>query len=108
MKAKTLRILLVSIALCMPAWLFAQNDVMMQGFYWDVPVDAANFNGSWWNNLKNKSTTLKNAGIKGIWVPSPAKGNFGIYDMGYGIFDLYDLGNYNQKGTVETRFGSRT
>jgi alpha-amylase len=108
MKAKTLRILLVSMALCMPAWLFAQNDVMMQGFYWDVPVDAANFNGSWWNNLKNKSTTLKNAGIKGIWVPSPAKGNFGIYDMGYGIFDLYDLGNYNQKGTVETRFGSRT
>lgn len=108
MKAKTLRIVLVSMALCMPAWLFAQNDVMMQGFYWDVPVDKINKNGTWWTNLQNKSTTLKNAGIKGIWVPSPAKGNFGIEDMGYGIFDLYDLGNYNQKGTTETRFGSRT
>ncbi len=92
----------VSLGLC------AQNDVMMQAFYWDVPVDAVSNNGTWWTNLKNKSGSLKNAGITGIWVPSPAKGNFGIYDMGYGIFDLYDLGNYNQKGTVETRFGSRT
>lgn len=28
--------------------------------------------------------------------------------MGYGVFDHYDLGNYDQKGTVETRFGSRS
>lgn len=28
--------------------------------------------------------------------------------MGYGIYDHYDLGNYNQKGSVETRFGSRS
>lgn len=85
----------------------AQNDVMMQAFYWDVPVDDQNLNGTWWDNLSNKSSTLKDAGITGIWVPSPAKGNFGIWDMGYGIFDHYDLGNYNQKGTTETRFGSR-
>lgn len=85
----------------------AQNDVMMQAFYWDVPVDATNNNGSWWDTLSAQSTTLKNAGFTGIWVPSPSKGNFGIYDMGYGIFDHYDLGNYNQKGTTETRFGSR-
>lgn len=85
----------------------AQDDVMMQAFYWDVPVDATNLNGSWWNNLSNKASTLDDAGITGLWVPSPAKGNFGIYDMGYGIFDHYDLGNYNQKGTTETRFGSR-
>lgn len=105
----TTRNLLIALLFVMLAFRSsAQNDVMMQGFYWDVPVDAVNKNGSWWNNLKNKSTILKNAGIKGIWVPSPAKGNFGIYDMGYGIFDLYDLGNYNQKGTTETRFGSRT
>src|SRR5688500_967357 len=101
-----LTILLLLAAL--PVRLLAQNDVMMQGFYWDVPVDAVAKNGTWWTNLKNKSTILKNAGFKGIWVPPPSKGNFGIYDMGYGIYDLYDLGNYNQKGTTETRFGSRT
>ncbi|MBI1770557.1 MAG: T9SS type A sorting domain-containing protein [Bacteroidetes bacterium] len=108
MKIKLL-IVLVAMAFCLPiTQALAQNDVMMQGFYWNVPVDAVNFNGTWWDNLKNKSTILKNAGFKGLWVPPPSKGNFGISDMGYGIFDPYDLGNYNQKGTIETRFGSRT
>lgn len=88
--------------------LSAQDDVMMQAFYWDVPVDDVNKNGTWWDNLTGKSDAMKTAGFKALWVPSPAKGNFGIYDMGYGIFDHYDLGNYNQKGTVETRFGSRS
>jgi alpha-amylase len=87
--------------------LSAQHDVMMQAFYWDVPVDDVNKNGTWWDNLTNKSEVLRQAGIRGLWVPSPSKGNFGIYDMGYGIYDLYDLGNYFQKGTTETRFGSR-
>ena len=86
----------------------AQNDVMMQAFYWDVPVDAVNKNGSWWDTLRVKAPELASAGITGIWTPAPSKGNFGIYDMGYGIFDHFDLGNYDQKGTVETRFGSRT
>lgn len=85
----------------------AQNDVMLQAFYWDVPVDGQNKKGLWWNNLSSKSIDFKNWGITGIWVPSPAKGNWGIYDMGYGIYDHYDLGNYYQKGSIETRFGSR-
>lgn len=85
----------------------AQNDAMIQAFYWDVPVDAVAKNGTWWDNLKSKSTELKNAGITGIWIPSPCKGNWGITDNGYGIYDHYDLGSYNQKGSLETRFGSR-
>jgi len=86
---------------------FAQDDVMMQAFYWDVPVDVVNKNGTWWDNLSSKSSAMKDAGFTGLWVPAPSKGNFGIIDMGYGAFDHYDLGNYNQKGTTETRFGSR-
>lgn len=85
----------------------AQNDVMMQAFYWDVPVDTTNKDGSWWDSLAVKAAAWGDAGITGIWTPAPSKGNFGIVDMGYGIFDHYDLGNYNQKGTTETRFGSR-
>ncbi len=101
------KLLLFALFLQVPLDIYAQNDVMMQAFYWDVPVDAVNKNGTWWDNLNAKAVGMKNAGITGIWVPSPAKGNFGIIDMGYGIFDHYDLGNYNQKGTTETRFGSR-
>jgi alpha-amylase len=85
----------------------AQNDTMMQAFYWDVPVDDVNKNGNWWNNLAGRAPELKRAGFTAVWTPPPSKGNFGIYDMGYGLFDHFDLGNYNQKGTTETRFGSR-
>lgn len=85
----------------------AQDDVMMQAFYWNLPVDETNLDGDWWDNLANKSTYLKNAGFTGLWLPSPSKGNWGIIDMGYGIYDHYDLGNYYQKGSTETRFGSR-
>jgi len=87
---------------------FAQNDAMMQAFYWNLPVDAVNKNGTWWDNLSGKANELKNAGITGIWIPAPSKGNWGITDMGYGIYDHYDLGAYNQKGSTETRFGSKT
>lgn len=87
---------------------YAQDDVMMQAFYWDVPVDESGNNGFWWDSLAAKSSDMANAGFTGLWVPSPSKGNFGIVDMGYGIYDHYDLGNYNQKGTTETRFGSRS
>ncbi|MHB1687296.1 MAG: alpha-amylase family glycosyl hydrolase [Ignavibacteriaceae bacterium] len=86
----------------------AQNDVMMQAFYWNVPVDTANKNGTWWDTLGIKAPSLASAGFTGMWVPPPSKGNWGITDMGYGLFDHYDLGNYNQKGSTETRFGSRT
>jgi alpha-amylase len=92
----------------LPASGRAQNDVMMQAFYWDVPVDAVNLNGTWWDTLRIKAPSLSSAGFTALWVPPPSKGNYGIYDMGYGLFDHYDLGNYNQKGSTETRFGSRS
>lgn len=87
---------------------FPQNDVMMQAFYWNVPVNTATKNGFWYDTLKAKIPELKSAGITALWLPPPSKGNWGIEDMGYGIFDNYDLGAYNQRGTTETRFGSKT
>jgi alpha-amylase len=85
----------------------AHSDVMMQAFYWDPPVDAAHLNGIWWDKLAGEIPELEAAGIEALWIPSPCKGNWGITDMGYGIYDHYDLGNFNECGTVETRFGSK-
>lgn len=84
----------------------AQNDAMLQSFYWDVPVDAENKDGFWYDSLSTNMKMLKDIGITEIWMPSPSKGNWGITDMGYGIHDHYDLGKYEQLGTTETRFGS--
>lgn len=108
----TLMCLLLAIG---PRQAQAQNDVMMQAFYWDVPVDATNLNGSWYDSLNAKAAALQAAGFTAIWTPPPSKGAFSIYDMGYGIYDHYDLGEYSQKGNVgdgipastETRFGSK-
>ncbi|MDF1549399.1 MAG: T9SS type A sorting domain-containing protein [Bacteroidales bacterium] len=102
------KLLLVMAIFANSGMLKAQNDAMMQAFYWNLPVDEANLNGTWWDNLTGKAGELKTAGITAIWIPAPSKGNWGIVDMGYGIYDHYDLGNYYQKGTTETRFGSRT
>jgi alpha-amylase len=98
---------IIAMYLCVTVASFSQNDAMMQAFYWNLPVDAANHNGYWWDTLNAKMPELKSAGITALWLPSPCKGNWGIEDMGYGIYDLYDLGAYNQKGSIETRFGSK-
>ncbi|QQS52391.1 MAG: hypothetical protein IPM71_06565 [Bacteroidota bacterium] len=85
---------------------FSQRDAMLQGFYWDVPVDVESKNGFWYDSLAARIPQLKQAGFTEIWLPPPSKGNWGILDMGYGLHDHYDLGNYDQVNTIETRFGS--
>jgi alpha-amylase len=78
-------------------------DVMMQGFYWDVTPG-----GVWWNTLNTKLDDWKAAGINTIWLPVVSKAQSGQYSMGYDPFDYFDFGQYDQHGTVETRFGSYT
>jgi alpha-amylase len=80
----------------------ADDDIMLQGFYWNSYPG-----GVWWDSLRIRSVDLYNAGFTAIWFPPPNKGNSGGYSMGYDIYDHYDFGEYNQKGQIETRFGSR-
>ena len=77
--------------------------VMMQAFYWDVEPRFA-----WWDNLSDKVAGWSDAGINRLWLPVATKGQSGGYSMGYDVSDYYDFGDYEQHGTVETRFGSRT
>ena len=79
------------------------NGVMMQGFYWNVPVSSPA--GTWWQNLASKAPELGAAGITALWLPPAYKGS-GPQDVGYGVYDRYDLGEFNQKGTVATRYGT--
>ena len=74
---------------------------MFQAFYWDVPAG-----GTWYDTITAAAPGLKEAGFTHFWFPPPTKGMSGAYSMGYDLYDNYDLGQYNQKGTVETRFGS--
>ncbi|NMM50885.1 alpha-amylase [Marinigracilibium pacificum] len=76
--------------------------VIMQAFYWDVPAG-----GNWYNTIKSKISDWDAAGISAIWLPPVSKAMNGPYSMGYDPFDYFDLGEYNQMGSVETRFGSK-
>lgn len=77
------------------------SGVMMQAFYWDVPAG-----GTWWNTVNGKVQDWSNAGIDAIWLPPASKAQNGAFSMGYDPFDYFDFGQYNQMGSIETRFGS--
>lgn len=76
--------------------------VMMQGFYWDVEP-----RGEWWKLIEGKIDNWKKIGIDRVWLPPVSKGFYGGNSMGYDPMDYFDFGNYDQMGTVKTRFGSK-
>lgn len=79
-----------------------QNGVMMQYFHWYL--DSKTY---LWQQLKKDAKHLQNIGISAIWMPPAYKGAGGKNDTGYGVYDMYDLGEFDQKGTIETKYGNK-
>lgn len=77
------------------------NETMMQFFEWYLPND-----GFLWKRAAAKADALSAAGITQIWLPPAYKGT-SQNDVGYGVYDLYDLGEFDQKGTVRTKYGTK-
>jgi alpha-amylase len=75
---------------------------MMQFFHWHTPAD-----GSLWRSLTEQAAELAATGITSLWLPPAYKGAEGDHDRGYGVYDLFDLGEFDQKGTVRTKYGTR-
>ena len=75
---------------------------ILQAFEWYLPA-----NGSHWRTLTQLTPELKKLGFTGLWLPPASKGAAGINDVGYGIYDLFDLGEFDQKGTVSTKYGTK-
>lgn len=78
------------------------NGVMMQYFHWYYPDD-----GSLWNQVAEKAEELVKVGITSLWLPPAYKGGVGGYDVGYGVYDLFDLGEFDQKGSIRTKYGTK-
>ena len=68
------------------------NGVMMQYFHWYTEPD-----GNLWKEVAEKAQELADVGITALWLPPAYKGVAGGYDVGYGVYDLYDLGEFDQK-----------
>jgi alpha-amylase len=77
------------------------NGVMLQCFDWYMPA------GRLWQDLAASAGALANAGFTALWLP-PAYKSAGGTDVGYAVYDLFDLGEFDQQGTVPTKYGSKS
>lgn len=75
---------------------------MLQYFHWYTPGD-----GNLWQQIKNDAPRLAALGFTSIWLPPAFKAANGGYSTGYDVYDLYDLGEFDQKGTIRTKYGTR-
>ena len=78
------------------------NGTMLQGFEWYLPEDAGH-----WRRLAAQARAFADDGFTAVWLPPAYKGAGGARDVGYGVYDLYDLGEFDQKGSVPTKYGSK-
>jgi len=79
-----------------------KNGTLMQYFHWYIPND-----GLLWKKVKDEAAQLSENGITALWLPPATKADNGINDVGYGVYDVYDLGEFDQKGTVRTKYGTK-
>ena len=75
------------------------NQTVMQYFEWYLPSD-----GQHWNHLAEDAQHLSGLGISHVWMPPAFKGT-NKDNVGYGVYDLFDLGEFDQKGTIRTKYG---
>ncbi|KAL2878374.1 hypothetical protein SGCOL_006345 [Colletotrichum sp. CLE4] len=78
-----------------------ENDTMFQAFEWNVPADKQH-----WKRLKEAVPKLKAIGVDNIWLPPGCKAQ-SAEGNGYDIYDLYDLGEFEQKGGKSTKWGPK-
>lgn len=75
---------------------------MLQFFEWYYPAD-----GSLWRFFKSEAGRLKEMGIDSVWLPPAHKGMAGALASGYDSYDVYDLGEFDQRGSVRTKYGTK-
>lgn len=74
---------------------------MFEAFEWHVPADQGH-----WRRLTRALPSLKAIGVDQIWIPPGCKA-MSPYGNGYDIYDLYDLGEFDQKGSLATKWGTK-
>ncbi|WP_374462527.1 alpha-amylase family glycosyl hydrolase [Chryseobacterium sp.] len=76
------------------------NGVIIQFFHWYHP-------GNLWNEFAEKAEYLKDLGFTAVWFPPANKCSLNMEGRGYDVYDLYDLGEFDQKGSIPTRYGTK-
>lgn len=74
---------------------------MMQFFEWYCPGGGVH-----WKKFADETPRLASMGITAAWLPPPTKGS-NPEGTGYDIYDLWDLGEFDQKGEKRTKWGDK-
>lgn len=78
------------------------NGTLFQAFHW-YTTDQ----GTHWQDLAKLAPTLAEKGFTALWLPPAYKASQGATDVGYRAYDLYDLGEFFQKGSDRTKYGTK-
>ena len=77
------------------------NGVIFQSFEWNIPADQQHY-----KRLLRVLPVLHSIGITALWLPPACKaGN--PKGNGYDVYDLYDLGEFHQRGSRATKWGHK-
>ncbi|KAH9944815.1 alpha amylase [Amylocystis lapponica] len=80
----------------------SQNALMIQFFTWECKHPTL----SWWKHFETEVPRLAQLGVTQVWLPPPHKA-MDRNGAGYDAYDLWDLGEFDQKGTIATRWGRK-
>ncbi len=84
------------------------NGVMLQGFHWFLDKDDQYQGGDpLWDFLGNQADHFRDIGVDAVWIPPAYKGRRGDTSAGYDVYDHFDLGEFNQKNTNRTKYGTK-
>ena len=78
------------------------NPCIFQFFHWHYPAK-----GSLWREVSDRARLLSELGITHVWLPPAYKSAEGANGVGYAAYDLFDLGEFDQKGSVRTKYGTK-
>jgi len=79
--------------------LATNNLTLIQFFHWYYRDKTL------WNDFASETAHLSQLGVTHAWLPPPYKGGTGTLSVGYDVYDLFDLGEFDQKGTIATKYG---
>lgn len=79
-----------------------KNPTLIQYFHWYYN-EADNL----WTKAAKEAANLAEMGITGVWFPPAYKGTNGGFSIGYDTYDLFDLGEFEQKNSRSTKYGSK-
>lgn len=75
---------------------------LLQFFHWYYPQG-----GKLWSEVAERSEEIVSLGITDVWLPPAGKGADGGASVGYDTYDIFDLGEFDQKGGIATKYGDR-